>query len=476
MKIRGYDGCAHHAGIGVGGRVRRACRGDGKDGCRLTMVKDKGRRKDGGEDVRPQYDDPGTKAKQRKSQIVKREEAARVVPFLSHLPQYEAHSGAVAGLQSQDVHRAITKLGAQYATGYIQGASARTVALVEACIEVVKDFTLQHGSSSRAAARGVGDATPSAMLLSVTSSSPAVARDMVMNAENPSHELETMDVRRELDKRIKQCVQFVIDCRAMALPMGNFVRHLRALISAMSPDISEHEAKERLVASMQDYLNAKLLLPQRTIIQTGADRAVEEDDVIMVIGRGGYLVEQVLCTAARTKSFRVVVIESRPHAGGLFLAEQLSERDVPVEYGLMNAVSYLLPAVTKILVGAHGIMSNGAVLSRIGTAAIAALAKTQHIPFIVLSESIKFADRVQLDALCYNELGNAEELLLPKNMQNPEFHLTEGWSEAKDTANLRMLNLMYDLTPIDLIDAVITDSGVIPASSVTVLVNDQIIM
>lgn len=41
-----------------------------------------------------------------------------------------------------------------------------------------------------------------------------------------------------------------------------------------------------------------------------------------------------------------------------------------------------------------------------------------------------------------------------------------GWSENK---SLRLLNLVYDVTPPDLVDLVITDLGMIPCTSVPVV-------
>jgi len=58
-----------------------------------------------------------------------------------------------------------------------------------------------------------------------------------------------------------------------------------------------------------------------------------------------------------------------------------------------------------VLLGAHAIFSNGAVMSRVGTAAVAMAASANKVPVMVCCETYKFTDRVQLDSFVYNELG-----------------------------------------------------------------------
>lgn len=66
----------------------------------------------------------------------------------------------------------------------------------------------------------------------------------------------------------------------------------------------------------------------------------------------------------------------------------------------------LLPhKVTKVLVGAHALLANGYVMSRVGTSLVALVAKTFNVPVLVCCETYKFCERVQTDAFVFNELG-----------------------------------------------------------------------
>ncbi len=68
---------------------------------------------------------------------------------------------------------------------------------------------------------------------------------------------------------------------------------------------------------------------------------------------------------------------------------------------------------------------------------------------------------MQTDALVNNELGNPFDLISP---ESPLSH-----SELTAQENLTLLNLTYDVTPPDLISCVVTDMGMLPCTSVPVV-------
>lgn len=118
-------------------------------------------------------------------------------------------------------------------------------------------------------------------------------------------------------------------------------------------------------------------------------------------------------------------------------------------------------------------MSNGAVTSRVGTASVALLARSHRIPILVACETIKFSERVQLDSIAFNELGDPNALLPTTSEREREKRklLDATW---KSMPNLRLINLVYDITPIEYIEAVITEVGLIPPSSVPVVVQEYL--
>jgi translation initiation factor eIF-2B subunit delta len=77
------------------------------------------------------------------------------------------------------------------------------------------------------------------------------------------------------------------------------------------------------------------------------------------------------------------------------------------------------------------------------------LAKEHRVPVVACVETYKFGERVALDGVATNEIGQGAELL---DSPSP---VTGGAAKAGN--NLTPLTLMYDLTPPALITAVCTE-------------------
>ncbi|CAG8560314.1 7387_t:CDS:2, partial [Acaulospora colombiana] len=147
-----------------------------------------------------------------------------------------------------------------------------------------------------------------------------------------------------------------------------------------------------------------------------------------------------------------------------FIRDRITVADrVIVEYGLQKIQDG--DDVSKVFLGAHAFMSNGALYSRVGTALVAMMAKEKNIPVIVCCETYKFTDKVQLDSFVMNEQGNPDEIVNISTTPSPKPGLLSGWLQKPD---LKLLNLLYDLTPSKYITTVITEVGMIPCTSVPV--------
>lgn len=209
------------------------------------------------------------------------------------------------------------------------------------------------------------------------------------------------------------------------------------------------------------------------------------------------VVQRALLEAhTRGTRFRVIVIDSKPLFEGRRLAARLASRGIDVQYALVSAAAHVIKGANKVLLGAHAMMSNGRLYSRVGTALVAMLAHERAIPVIVCCESLKFTDRVALDSVVGNEVAPPEEILtqterdiiaLAQGASNVVQTLSvagkgkEGeqekvvWGEKEvlakfdETPNLQILNVLYDVTPAEYIKMVVTEYGSLPPSSVPVV-------
>lgn len=136
---------------------------------------------------------------------------------------------------------------------------------------------------------------------------------------------------------------------------------------------------------------------------------IYDGDVILTYGCSS-LIKHILEEAnRRKKNFRVVIVDSRPRNQEHEMLRQLVAQGIDCTCVLINAISYVMPEVTKVLLSAHALLANGCVMSRVGTAQIALVAKSYNVPVLVCCETHKFSERVQTDAFVYNEIGKPLE-------------------------------------------------------------------
>lgn len=389
---------------------------------------DRSSEKDKKKDVPPprmQYDDKSRVEKAKKRSVVKQTEARNRVELFLHLPQYE-FGNQLQDLESKffkldSVHPAVYKVGLQYLAGNITGSNARCISMLHAIREAIEDY---HTPPDKA-------------------------------------------LNRDLNARISSYVSFLNDCRPLSISMGNAIRPLKTQITNLSSTVSESEAKTILCSNIDRYINEKIIIADKVIVDHAATK-VSNGDVLLTYGASS-IVEMVFVRAHELgKKFRVVIVDSRPKLEGQALLRRLVMKGLRCSYTHINAVSYVMHEVTRVFLGAASIFSNGTVYSRIGTASVAMVAHAFRIPVLVCCEAFKFSERVQLDSICANELGNPDAITRVPGRKDIHY-LNNNWMNKE---NLRLLNLLYDVTPADFVSLIITDYGMVPPTSVPVIVRE----
>jgi translation initiation factor eIF-2B subunit delta len=248
--------------------------------------------------------------------------------------------------------------------------------------------------------------------------------------------------------------------------MGTAIRWLKLRISKVDIDEPDASAKESLCADIDEYLRDRVILADEVISKTAAQQCIKDGDVILTYAKSN-VVKQALFKAHRDgRKFSVIVVDSRPLFEGKAMAKSLVDAGMDVKYYLTNGMSHCIRDTTKVLLGAHAMMSNGRLFNRVGTAQVAMEANDFDIPVIVLCESIKCTEKVALDSVVFNEVAPPDELIIPPQGSGDRSGSLADWRSIK---NLQLLNLMYDVTPADYITMIVTEHGIVPPSSVPVL-------
>ena len=242
------------------------------------------------------------------------------------------------------------------------------------------------------------------------------------------------------------------------MSMGNAIRWLKLEISSVDPATAESDAKYDLCDLIDNFIRERITVADQLIATTAVEK-IQDGDVVLTFSKSN-IVQQTLIQAFKQGiQFRAIVVDSRPMLEGKNLLRTLVELGVECQYCFTNGLPKAIESATKVFLGAHSMLSNGRLYSRVGSACVAMLAKEANVPVIVCCESIKFADKIALDSIVTNEVALADELVL----QDPA---ETALSSLKDTPNLQILNILYDVTPAEFITMVITEYGSLPPSSV----------
>ena len=170
------------------------------------------------------------------------------------------------------------------------------------------------------------------------------------------------------------------------------------------------------------------------------------------LATGGYgtALGVIRSTFEKGKDINVISSETRPFLQGARLtAWELKKDGIPVTLITDNMVGSLMGSkkISSVVVGADRIASNGDVANKIGTYSVAVLAKHHNIPFYVAApvSTIDF------------ECSSGEHIPIEQRDISEVTHI----GEKKIAADVDVINPAFDITPNELVDAIITEKGVL---------------
>ncbi|KAG0022770.1 hypothetical protein BGZ80_011180 [Entomortierella chlamydospora] len=374
------------------------------------------------------------------SQAKKRERLTKEMGLFAHLDPPKFANTASA---PKDLHPAVVNVGLQMAQFKICGANARCVATLSAFRKAIQDYQ-----------------TPPNTTLS-----------------------------RNMLTYLSPHISYLVSCRPMAVSMGNAIRYLKYEIGK-NIEVPDEDARALFLEKIDNFIRDRITMADQVITSLGLQK-IQDGDVILTYARSSVVQGLLLAAHEKGIKFKVIVVDSRPRFEGKQLLRALASAGIPCTYVLLTAIGHVMREVSKVILGAHSLLSNGALYSRAGTAVVAMSAHERKIPVIVCCETYKFSERVQLDSFVQNEIGNPDELVNDHNNNyghsstrcHDSVHgsgtgtgasaaksgVLSGWKESRD---LKLLNLLYDLTPSEFVTIVITEVGLIPCTSVPVILRE----
>ncbi len=188
----------------------------------------------------------------------------------------------------------------------------------------------------------------------------------------------------------------------------------------------------------------------------------KDNDTIMTICNTGALATAGYGTAfsvimrsfEKYKNIRVIALETRPYLQGARLtALELKKAHIPFHLITDNMSGFIMSKgmVSGVVVGADRIASNGDTANKIGTYTLAVLAMYHKVPFYVVAP---------ISTIDPNIASGGE---IPIEERNPD-EVTHCAGKRITPEGIKVYNPAFDITPNRLIDAIITDKGILRKS------------
>ncbi|KAK3318272.1 hypothetical protein B0H66DRAFT_230119 [Apodospora peruviana] len=244
--------------------------------------------------------------------------------------------------------------------------------------------------------------------------------------------------------------------------------------SAVDPVLGFDETRQHLLNNRQ--LFARRAKAARDNIAVRGAEYIHDGHVVLT-GGGSRIVTKILLKAAadRTKRFDVIYVMDGSARSAATVAS-LRHDDIEVETIKPQTVSHVLgnnKRINVVLVGTEVVTQNGGIISRMGTAQLAFLAK--HVPgsqkrFLVAAETHKIVRKTPLVYPLVNGVGVRQ--------RDPRKFASVHTGAGKPNDDKQQIMLAeedeVDYTDPELIDGFITEQGVKMPSQIWEMVDDYI--
>jgi methylthioribose-1-phosphate isomerase len=185
------------------------------------------------------------------------------------------------------------------------------------------------------------------------------------------------------------------------------------------------------------------LIPDRARVMTHCNAGA--------LATAGYGTALGVIRSAKSKIISVIACETRPYLQGARLtAWEMVQEGIPCTLITDSMAGHLLSRgeVDVIVVGADRIAANGDVANKIGTYALAVLARRHDIPFYVAAPLSSFDPKIPDGSHIPIEERSAAEVTGYRDLR---------WAPQ----GVRVRNPAFDVTPAELITGIICEKGVV---------------
>jgi methylthioribose-1-phosphate isomerase len=262
--------------------------------------------------------------------------------------------------------------------------------------------------------------------------------------------------REQFDDQLAAVTDYLATSRPTAVNLFWALERMKS-VAVAHPDLSSAELVARLwnEARSIDDEDRRMCL---SIGEHGAELLPETCAALTHCNAGGLATAgegtalSVFFAAHRQgKNLHVYADETRPLLQGARLtAWELQQRSIPVTVICDSVAGWLMKQgrIQAVVTGADRIAANGDAANKIGTYSVAQLAYIHQIPFYIAAPSSTF-DRA---------LASGDEIPIE---ERDAAEVVQAFGTRTAPAGVDVFNPAFDVTPAELITAIITERGVI---------------
>ncbi|KAG1146168.1 hypothetical protein G6F37_003095 [Rhizopus arrhizus] len=243
------------------------------------------------------------------------------------------------------------------------------------------------------------------------------------------------------------------------------------LLTDMSTLTVKEKKREENEKRIRDTYHLKPLIIQEiteeiiadldTVYKGIADQALDfihANEVIMTTGQSR-TVQEFLIRAAQKRKFQVIVAETAPTYQGHKMALALSKAGIDTTVIADSTVFAAMPRVNKVVLGAHAVLANGALVSVSGSHLLAAAAKHHSTPVLVCTALYKLSPLFAYDADAFNVTVPPQNVL--------------SFQDGAIIDKVTITNPYYDYVAPEYVSLFIHNLGSAPPTYVYRLINDN---
>lgn len=279
-----------------------------------------------------------------------------------------------------------------------------------------------------------------------------IARNAALALKTYAEE-STAKTPEEFISGLKEAGDVLISARPSAVSLPNTVRLIIRKVEGSNLDVAGG-LKEVAVDTAREFIEDSKTAVEK-IGEIGSGR-ISSGDVILTHCNSQAALSVIKTAKRQGKDIEVFATESRPWNQGHLTAKELAKEGIPVTLIVDSAVRVFIKEIDKVIVGADSIAVNGAVVNKIGTSQIALTAHEARKLFFVCAESYKFSPATVLGELIEIEERDPSEVADPKKLKG-----------------VKIRNPVFDVTPPEYVDLIITERGVMPPQAALTLIKEQ---